>query len=140
MTTDQFRVPEISCQHCVNAITKEVSAVPGVKQVIVNLADKTVQVDHEANVAAATLIKAVQRGVQSTDKPQLLRTAHYRQTADEKRRYHDLEKKRNRHATDLSIDPTIIASRADLVQLARVNHNGEPPAAELMAWQRELLK
>lgn len=89
---------------------------------------------------AATLLKAVLRGVQSADKPLLLRTAHYRQTGEEKRRYHDLEKKRNRHATDLSIDPTIIASRADLVQLARVNQNGELPATELMAWQRELLK
>lgn len=59
MTTDQFRVPEISCQHCVNAITKEVSAVPGVKQVSVNLAEKTVKVDHEASVATVTLIKAI---------------------------------------------------------------------------------
>ena len=87
----------------------------------------------------ATLIKAVQRGVQSPDKPQLIRTAHYRQTAEEKRRYHELEKKRNRRATDLGIDPTIIASRADLVQLARIT-NGEPITAELMAWQSELLK
>jgi copper ion binding protein len=59
MTTDQFRVPEISCQHCVNAITKEVSAIAGVKQVVVNLADKTVKIDHEASVAATTLIKAI---------------------------------------------------------------------------------
>ncbi len=59
MTTDQFRVPEISCQHCVNAITKEVSAVPGVKQVVVNLADKTVKIDHEATVTATALIKAI---------------------------------------------------------------------------------
>lgn len=87
----------------------------------------------------ATLIKSVHHGVQSADKPQLIRAAHYRQTAEEKRRYHELEKKRNRRATDLGIDPTIIASRADLVQLARVNHSG-PPAAELMSWQRELLK
>jgi copper ion binding protein len=59
MSTDQFRVPEMSCQHCVNAITKEVSAVPGVKLVSINLADKTVKVDHEASVAASTLIKAI---------------------------------------------------------------------------------
>jgi ribonuclease D len=88
---------------------------------------------------AATLVKAVQRGVQSPEKPQLIRTTHYRQTAEEKRRYHELEKKRNRRATDLGIDPTIIASRADLVQLARID-NGEPITAELMEWQSELLK
>jgi ribonuclease D len=89
---------------------------------------------------AGALIKALQRGVQSPDKPQLLRTAHYRQSAEEKRRYHDLERKRNRRATDLGIDPTIIASRADLVQLARVHPNGGPPHARLMDWQAELLK
>ncbi len=89
---------------------------------------------------AATLLKAAQRGVHTTDKPQLLRTPHYRQSGEEKRRYHDLEIKRNRRATELGIDPTIIASRADLVQLARTRHNEEPPHAELMAWQRELLK
>jgi len=56
----------------------------------------------------STLLKAAQRGVHSPDKPQLLRTTHYRQTADEKRRYHELEKKRNKRAHDLGIDPTII--------------------------------
>jgi ribonuclease D len=84
----------------------------------------------------ATLVKAVQRGLQSAEKPDVLRTVHYRQTADEKRRYHELEKKRNRRAHDLGIDPTIIASRAELVELARngTDENG------LMKWQSELLK
>jgi ribonuclease D len=84
----------------------------------------------------ATLLKAVQRGLHTTEKPQVLRTVHYRQTADEKRRYHELEKKRNRRAHDLGIDATVIASRADLVELARssVDQNG------LMEWQGELLK
>ncbi len=86
---------------------------------------------------AATLVKAMQRGLQATDRPQVIRAAHYRQTAEEKRRYHELEKKRNRRAHDLGIDPTIIASRADLVQLARVSGGDE---RELMSWQSELLK
>ena len=85
----------------------------------------------------ATLVKAVQRGVNSQEKPQLIRTSHYRQTAEEKRRYHDLEKKRNKRAHDLGIDPTIIASRADLVELAR---NGTEENNRLMKWQSELLK
>jgi ribonuclease D len=84
----------------------------------------------------ATLVKAVQRGLHSPDKPQPLRATHYRQTADEKKRYHELEKKRDRRAHDLGIDPTIIASRADLVQLAR---NGHGTTTELMPWQNELL-
>ena len=85
----------------------------------------------------ATLMKAVQRGLHSPDKPQLIRTAHYRQTAEEKRRYHELEKKRDRRAHDLGIDPTIIASRAALVQIAR---DGGPPDGELLRWQSELLR
>lgn len=84
----------------------------------------------------STLIKAVQKGVHSPDKPQLIRTTHYRQSAEEKRRYHELEKKRNKRAHDLGIDPTIIASRADLVQLAR---NGASEQNGLMSWQGELL-
>ena len=59
MTVDQFRVPEISCQHCVNAITKEVSALPGVSAVQVNINDKSVRVEHDANVSVATLIGAI---------------------------------------------------------------------------------
>lgn len=59
MSVDQFRVPEMSCQHCVNAITKEVKAVPGVQQVLINLADKTVKIEHAESVTAAVLIKAI---------------------------------------------------------------------------------
>lgn len=85
----------------------------------------------------STLVKAVQRGLQTTDKPQLIHTPHYRQTADEKRRYHDLEWKRDRSAAELGIDATIIASRGELVQIAR---EGGSPNGELMRWQAELLR
>jgi len=37
-------VPDISCQHCIDAITREVSAVEGVQSVDVNLESKTVAV------------------------------------------------------------------------------------------------
>ena len=80
----------------------------------------------------------MQRGVQSPDKPQLIRATHYRQTAEEKRRYHELEKKRNRRAHDLGIDPTIIASRGELVQLAR-NGDSQEDEIVMMNWQNELL-
>ncbi len=39
-----YSVPDISCDHCVNAITKEVTAVAGVTDVSVDLATKTVAV------------------------------------------------------------------------------------------------
>ena len=85
----------------------------------------------------AALLKSVQHGLEAREKPQALRATHYRQSAEEKRRYHDLERRRNKRAHELGLDPTIIASRATLVQLAR---NGDADLDELMSWQRELLK
>lgn len=59
MTTERFQVPEISCQHCVNAITKEVSAVPGVQKVQVALDSKIVTVEHADDVPTAVLVAAI---------------------------------------------------------------------------------
>lgn len=59
MTIDQFRVPAISCQHCVNAITREVAALEGVQKVVVSLADKSVRVDHDDRVTVDALIRAI---------------------------------------------------------------------------------
>lgn len=59
MTTEQFHVPDISCAHCVNAITQEVSALPGVANVDVKLDDKTITVEHDAQVDAATIVAAI---------------------------------------------------------------------------------
>jgi ribonuclease D len=84
------------------------------------------------------LARAIQRGLHAHDKPQPIRTVHYRQSADEKRRYHELETRRNKAAGELNIDPTIIASRGTLVQLAR--HDAAPADTLLMKWQRGLLK
>ena len=59
MTTEQFRVPEISCQHCINAITAEVTALPGVSQVAITLDDKTVTVQHDAQSDTAAIVAAI---------------------------------------------------------------------------------
>ena len=59
MITDQFRVPGVSCDHCVRAITQEVSTLPGVQQVVVNLDDKSVRVNHEGKVGVSELIEAI---------------------------------------------------------------------------------
>ena len=40
----RYRVPGMSCEHCVRAISGEVSAVHGVSEVAVDLADKLVTV------------------------------------------------------------------------------------------------
>jgi len=59
MTTARFQVPGVSCQHCVNAITKEVSAIPGVAQVQVALDSKIVTVEHGEQVSAAAIVAAI---------------------------------------------------------------------------------
>jgi copper ion binding protein len=59
MTTDRFQVPGISCQHCVNAITREVTSVPGVQNVAVALDNKTVTVEHADDVAADVIVAAI---------------------------------------------------------------------------------
>ena len=49
-------VPDVTCQHCVRAITEFVSAVPGVCDVEVDLDAKVVRVEgnpHQAAVVAA---------------------------------------------------------------------------------------
>ena len=60
-----------------------------------------------------------------------------RPTHTEHLRFLDLEKHRNVRAHELAIDPTLIAPRATLGDLAR---DWDKHAAELMNWQRELLK
>ena len=57
--TTTLNVPAISCQHCVNAITKEVSQLPGVKNVAVDLASKRVSVDASEQVSTEQIVEAI---------------------------------------------------------------------------------
>lgn len=59
MTIERFRVPDVSCQHCINAITEEVSALPGVQRVQVALDEKTVTVEHSEHVTTDAIIAAI---------------------------------------------------------------------------------
>jgi hypothetical protein len=65
-----------------------------------------------------------------------LRSQSRRQSEAERRRFLELETRRNQKAAELALDPTLIASRATLLALAGDwdRHKGE-----LMDWQRELL-
>jgi copper chaperone CopZ len=58
MTTTTYHVPAISCDHCVRAISAEVSEVAGVSAVRVDIPTKIVTIEHE-NVAAQQLIAAI---------------------------------------------------------------------------------
>jgi ribonuclease D len=69
--------------------------------------------------------------------PKILRRTSRRPSEGEKRRFTDLQKRRDAHAAALGIDPTLIASRGMLSDLA---YDWEKHSPELMTWQRELLK
>jgi ribonuclease D len=83
------------------------------------------------------IVKAVARGLALEKFPGVIRATPYRQSESEKRRMHELEKRRNRAATELGIDPTLIASRAMLVLLAK---DWSTHQSELMNWQRHFLQ
>ena len=84
------------------------------------------------------LLKAISQGlgVPPQAQPEILRVLGRRPSEAEKRRFLELQKRRDTRATDLGIDPTLIASRAVLSDLA---HDWERHQRELMQWQRELL-
>jgi copper chaperone len=48
MAQSIFNVDGMSCEHCVKAITKAVSTLPGVSDVAVDLKAKTVTVEHDS--------------------------------------------------------------------------------------------
>jgi ribonuclease D len=68
--------------------------------------------------------------------PQLLRPKGRRPSEPERRRFLELQRRRDLRAAELGLDPTLIASRATLSDLA---HDWDKHAADLMTWQRKLL-
>lgn len=57
--TTSFRVSGMTCDHCVRVITAEVTAVPGVEQVDVDLSTGTVTVSVTQPVDRADVVAAV---------------------------------------------------------------------------------
>jgi ribonuclease D len=68
--------------------------------------------------------------------PQIIKHRSQRPTEPEFRRFREIEKRRDKHAHELAIDPTLIAPKSVLGDLAR---DWDKYAPELMNWQRELL-
>ena len=85
------------------------------------------------------LSEAVKNGLNlAADKhPDIPRHKGRRPNDAERRRFGEIERRRDARANQLGIDPTLIASRATLADLA---HNWDATIADLMVWQRELLK
>ena len=55
MTEQTYRVPDVSCGHCVKAITDELTKLTGVTTVDVNIETKMVTVQHDGTVADVAL-------------------------------------------------------------------------------------
>jgi len=85
------------------------------------------------------LTKAIAHGLGLAPEghPAILRSFNRRPTEAERRRFLELQKRRDARAAELGIDPTLIASRAVLSELAR---DWEKHSGTLMSWQRKLLK
>ncbi len=84
---------------------------------------------HAAIVAA--------RAVPPEQFPQKIRHRSQRPSEAEFRRFRELEKTRDQHAHELQLDPTLIAPKSVLGDLAR---DWDQHAAELMKWQKDLLQ
>jgi ribonuclease D len=86
-----------------------------------------------------TLLGAIKKGlaVPPREQPDFLRPKGRRITDAHKRRMLELQQRRDTIAGKLGIDPTLIASRSMMLDLA---DDWERHEAGLMNWQRELLK
>jgi ribonuclease D len=68
--------------------------------------------------------------------PQPRRSSGIRLSRTQQHRFDSLKQLRDQRAAELGLDPTVIASKGDLIQLAGNSHN---VAGQLMTWQRQLL-
>lgn len=62
MTTQTYRVTGMTCDHCVGAVTEELTALPGVSQVSVDLVPggtSTVTIESSSELDSATVAEAV---------------------------------------------------------------------------------
>ena len=84
------------------------------------------------------LTKAVAHGLSLSPErhPRIVRNTSRRPSEGERHRFDELQKRRDAHGAALGIDPTLIASRGMLSDLA---HDRDKHHGELMDWQRALL-
>jgi ribonuclease D len=84
------------------------------------------------------VLKAVARGlgIAPDEHPKILKSIGRRPSEAERKRFMELQKVRDAKAGELDIDPTLIASRSTLSDLA---HDWQRYEGELMGWQKKLL-
>ena len=60
MTEKTYRVPDVSCEHCVRAITGELTQIRGVHNVDVDLATKEVHVRFDDSVTEDEIVTGIE--------------------------------------------------------------------------------
>ena len=65
---EKIKIQGMSCQHCVMAVTKALGAIPGIKNLKVDLAKGEASFENSQNVGRASIRKAVEdAGYRVTD-------------------------------------------------------------------------
>lgn len=59
MAETMFKVPDVSCEHCVTAIKGELEKIDGVDTVDVDIASKLVTVQHNGQVTDQRLVEGL---------------------------------------------------------------------------------
>lgn len=93
---------------------------------------------HLSERRRSTLMKAIAKALEAEPDsyPKILKPSGRKPNEDERKRFLELQQKRDHRAAELDIDPTLIASRSALSDLA---HDWDEYAATLMKWQLQLL-
>jgi hypothetical protein len=94
---------------------------------------------HLSDRRRSGLATAIARGLHLSPEqhPRILRHVGRKPSEVHRHRFLELQKQRDARAAELDIDPTLIASRATLSDLA---HDWDTYSGELMNWQRQLLQ
>jgi ribonuclease D len=94
---------------------------------------------HVSSNRVARMALAIDRGLKlpATEHPQPRRNTGQRLSSVQQVEFDRLKGRRDRRALELGIDPTLIASKADLVSLVK---NPDSIGRQLLTWQRELLE
>ncbi len=75
MTSTTFHVDGMTCAHCVGAVTREVSALPGVTGVRIDLPSGAVSVESDATLAEQAIEAAVEEAGYVLRRPDQLKMA-----------------------------------------------------------------
>jgi ribonuclease D len=97
-----------------------------------------VNFDHLQGARRRRFLEAVEKALAlpESEWPQIIRKPRPRPHKDDEARFHVLKKKRDGAAADLKLDPSLIAPKSMLENLAS---NFEETASKMMPWQRAML-